>query len=321
MESEKKITVAGAGSIGCFVGGLLKNAGRDVSFFGRQRIADELQHHGMHLTDYSGLDVRLSPSEINVSENPKLLSHADIILVTVKSGATETMSELIGVHAPRNATVVSLQNGVRNADILSDALPDHDVRAGMVPFNVVQIGNGRFHRGTSGVMMVSAGTPDVTSILDVPFLETKGSSDMKMVLWGKLMVNLNNALNALSDVTLVEELKDRKWRLQLADQMKEAMSVMRAEGISPIPPSPVPAWLIPHILRLPTPVFRAVAKQMLAIDPQARSSMWEDIQQGRKTEIDELQGEIVRLGEKHGIPTPVNRNVMQKIKALETVAS
>lgn len=140
---------------------------------------------------------------------------------------------------------------------------------------------------------------------------------MESILCGKLLVNLNNALNAISDVPLVEELSNRKWRLKLADQMEEGLAVLKAEGVTPSPPSPVPAWVLPYILRFPTPLFRAAAKQMLAIDPKARSSMWDDLQHGRKTEIDELQGEIIRLGEKHGIPTPVNSSVAQQIQTLQ----
>ncbi|MEM9277654.1 MAG: 2-dehydropantoate 2-reductase [Pseudomonadota bacterium] len=317
MNFDSKIAVAGAGSIGCFVGGLLKAAGRNVVFLGRKRIADELYGHGLHLTDYSGMDLNVPNTDIEISEDPDLLSQANVILVCVKSGATETIANLIKTQAPASAIVVSLQNGVRNADALRNILPKFDVRAGMVPFNVVQMGSGRFHRGTSGTMVVEAGEPDIGTLLNVPHLKTQASSDMQSVLWGKLMVNLNNALNALSDVPLVEELKDRNWRLKLADQMTEAIAVMKTEGISPKPPSPVPAWVIPHILRLPTPLFHAAAKQMLAIDPQARSSMWEDIQQGRRTEIDELQGEIIRLGEKHGIATPVNQQTFELIRKLE----
>ena len=139
---------------------------------------------------------------------------------------------------------------------------------------------------------------------------------MDSILWGKLLVNLNNALNALSDMPLLDQLDDRKWRTRMADQWDEALTVMRAAGISPKPPTPAPPGLIPPILRLPTPLFRLIAKQMLTIDPQARSSMWEDLQRGRKTEVDELQGEIVRLGKKHGIPTPENARTYDEIRAI-----
>ncbi len=312
-----KIIIAGSGSIGCFVGGLLKAAGREVTFLGRPRIAKQLNTHGLSLTSYSGIDVQVSPENIEIGEDPSLLSAADLILVCVKSSATQTMSELIHDHAKKDAIVVSLQNGVRNADIIREILPRFDVRSGMVGFNVVQMDGGRFHQGTSGEIIIEAGDPDVSRVLNVTGLTAKASNEMQSVQWGKLLMNLNNALNALSDLPLVEELSDRNWRLLLADQMSEALAALKAAGIMPKPPSPVPAGLIPKILRLPTPIFKMVAKQMLAMDPEARSSMWEDLQNGRKTEVDELQGEVVRLGQKHGVPTPINNKILAEINSVE----
>lgn len=320
MKENPNIVIAGAGSIGCFVGGLLLAGGRNVKFLGRQRIANELEESGLHLSDFSGMSANIA-ADIHVSTDATVLAEADIVLVSVKSSATRKIAEEIKTHSNPGTIVVSLQNGVRNADVLREHLPELDVRAGMVPFNVVQMGDGHFHKGTSGEMVVELGIADISQILTVEHLETKASSDMQSVLWGKLLVNLNNALNALSNVPLVEQLSNRKWRLKLAAQMSEGLSVLKAEGITPTPPSPVPAWVLPYILRLPTSLFRAVAKQMLAIDPKARSSMWEDLQKGRNTEIDELQGEIIRLGEKHGIPTPVNASVAEEIKVLENATT
>lgn len=104
----------------------------------------------------------------------------------------------------------------------------------------------------------------------------------------------------------------------MADQMREALTVLKIAKIEAKPPSPVAAWLIPHILRLPTPLFKIIAKQMLSIDPYARSSMWEDLEQGRKTEISELQGKIIELAEKHKVKSPINQRVMEKIREAES---
>jgi len=313
-----KITIAGAGSIGCFVGGLLIAARHDVTFLGRKHIGLQLEQHGLILTDYSGMDVSVEPDSIRFSEDPNVLADADIIAVCVKSSATEEIARLVREHARNDVVIISLQNGLRNADILKEALSEFDVRAGMVPFNVVQAEESRFHRGTSGDIVIEAGTPDISAILKTENLPFHASDDIKSVQWGKLLFNLNNGLNALSDLPLVEQLSDATLRRQFADVMSEALGVMKVAGIHPTPPTAVPAKLLPHILRLPTPVFRLIAKQMLAMDPQARASMWQDLQQGRKTEIDDLQGEIIALGEKHGIATPNNAEVMQKIRSRET---
>ena len=100
-----------------------------------------------------------------VSDDPAAaLAGADLVLVCVKSGDTETMGHLIAAHAPANAQVISLQNGVANAACLRDVLPGWDVRAGMVPFNVVSDAPGRYHRATSGDILVEAGPlPDLST--------------------------------------------------------------------------------------------------------------------------------------------------------------
>ena len=132
------------------------------------------------------------------------------------------------------------------------------------------------------------------------------------------MINLNNPLNALADMPLVEELSDRKWRKQLANCMDEALTIMKALGIRPEISSPLPPSWVPTILRLPTVLFKVVASKMLRIDPLARSSMWEDIKQNRPTEIDHINGKIVKVSKTMGISTPHNSAVVERIKRLES---
>jgi len=140
---------------------------------------------------------------------------------------------------------------------------------------------------------------------------------MKSVLWGKLLLNLNNALNALSDKPLKVELSDRRWRKLLAAQMEEALAVMKAASIQPAKLAGVSPALLPTILRLPDWLFSRVARRMLAIDPQARSSMWEDLVHHRATEIDEFQGAILRLAAAAGTQAPVTERVIARIRNAE----
>ena len=127
---------------------------------------------------------------------------------------------------------------------------------------------------------------------------------MKAVLWGKLLMNLNNALVALSGLPLASELADRRWRLILAGQIDEALRAMKASGIEPARIAGLRPALLPKVLRLPDWLFRLLARRMLAIDPEARSSMWDDLQRGRPTEIGELQGAVLGLAERTGTPAP-----------------
>ena len=151
-----KIAVAGAGSIGCYVGGALALAEQDVQFLARTRIIQAVARVGaLKLSDYNGLQA--SVPEPAFTDDPSILGMADVILVTVKSSATAEIARLIATHAKPDALIISLQNGVGNVSVLRSILPDLDVRAGMVPFNVVPMGDAAYHRATSGEIEVQAG--------------------------------------------------------------------------------------------------------------------------------------------------------------------
>lgn len=315
-----QIVVAGAGSVGCFVGGLLVRGAYDVTLLLRPKLAETLLRQGLTLTDFNELDEELSPDTFGLETNPSCLTKADIILVTVKSSHTAEMARLIDAHASAEAIVVSLQNGVGNAGILKDLLPDHDVRAGMVPFNVVNMGGGRFHRGTSGDILIEKGPNHVSRTLSVTDLSVHERASLIPVQWGKLLINLNNALNALSGLTLREQLESMPWRRLMSDQMAEALAVLEKAGIEIKPPLsvPIPMRFVPRILRLPSPLFRRVARSMLTIDPRARSSMWEDLENGRMTEIEELQGLIVELARENEMDAPINNTVAKLVRDAES---
>lgn len=318
MLPARRIAIAGAGSIGCYVGGCLALAGREVRFLLRPRLCDELTRHGLHLTDLDGTDRRLPPEALALSTDAATaLGGADLVLVTVKSGDTAAMAALLAAHCPAGTTILSLQNGVGNADILAGALPGRRVLAGTVPFNVVQAGQGRFHRASGGPVLVEATGDRLTDILAVPGLPLAAAADMPAVQWGKLLLNLNNALNALCGLPLRAELADRRWRRLLAAQQREALTALAAAGIRPARVGAVRPSLLPRLLDLPDPLFRLLAGRMLRIDPEARSSMWEDLHFRRPTEVDWLQGAVVDLAGRAGLEAPVNRRVHAAMKAAE----
>ncbi len=191
----------------------------------------------------------------------------------------------------------------------------------MVPFNVVQSETDGaaliVRRTTEGTVLIDDKPGDLADELSVQGLDVRHSPDMQGVLWGKLLMNLNNAANALSNLPLAKQLADRNWRLLLADQMIEGLNVMKAHGIVPSKIQGVSPGLLPWILRLPNFLFRIVAKKMLNIDPRARSSMWEDLSRGRPTEIDYLQGEIVRLAGEKNVAIPLTQKVVGCVKQAE----
>jgi 2-dehydropantoate 2-reductase len=316
MIATRPIGVAGAGSIGCFVGGVLSDAGRRVSLLARPRVIEEINGNGLRVTSFEGFDRLVASSGLSLSDDPSIFGDAGVVLVTVKSTDTAEVADLIARHAPSDAIVVSLQNGVGNISVLRERLGNR-VLAGMVPFNVIALGKGRFHRATSGDIVIEQDEAGTAAQLSVPGLTMRATDNIAGVQWGKLLLNLNNALNALSNLPLREQLAQRSWRALFADQMAEGLAAMKAEGIKPVAATPVPPALTPHLLRLPDAVFRLLLGRTMKIDPEARSSMWEDLQRGRRTEIDYLQGVIVRIAERHGLKVPLSERIVTLIKRAE----
>ena len=314
-----KIAVLGAGSVGCYAGGALLAAGGDVVLIGRARMKARLAEFGITLTDLSGRHVYLAPAMVRFTEDAAGMAAADMIVVTVKSADTDAAAALIAAHADDSAVVVSLQNGVGNVQRLRMALPGRTVLAGMVPFNVMQLESGRLHRGTAGELMIEASTAlePWLSLFAAAGMPLQQRADFDAIQWGKLLVNLNNSINALAGVPLKVQFSQRSYRACLAALIDEGRAVLQAAGIKPAKALLLGPKILPHVLRLPDVLFRRVAAPMLKIDPEARSSMWEDLEAGRRTEIDYLNGAIVALAASVGRTAPRNQRMVTLVRAAE----
>jgi 2-dehydropantoate 2-reductase len=317
-----RITVAGAGSIGCFIGGSLALAGQKVTLLLRPELAQEIEREGLRISDIDGNDRTLPARALRLTGEPAAaLADADVVLVTVKSGATAEIAALLARHARADAVVVSLQNGVGNVAALRACLGPRAVIAGMIPYNVVTWrGKGaapRFHRATSGTALIADMVRGLDALLNTPGAPFRTHRDMPGILWGKLIINLNNALNALSGLPLATQLADRRWRVLLAAQMREALAVLAAASIRARAITRVPLRAVPSSLCLPDALFNRLARRLLAIDPEARSSMADDLARGRRTEIDHLQGAIVALGRQMQRPTPISSHIVALLQEAE----
>lgn len=317
MNASRTIGVAGAGSIGCFAGGMLVAGGRRIALLARPRVIAEIEAKGLRPTSFEGFDRTIDANVFTLSDNPSIFTDAGVVLVTVKSADTADMADIIARNAPPDVVVVSLQNGVGNVEVLRNCLPGRRVLGGMVPFNVIALGEGRFHRATSGDIVIEQDDAGTAEKLSVPGLNMRPTDNIDGVQWGKLLVNLNNALNALADLPLRRQLAQRPWRRLFADQMAEGLVAMRAEGIRPVSPTPIPAGWMPPLLRLPDTIFEAMLGRTMKIDPEARSSMWEDLQRGRRTEVDYLQGVITAIAERRGLDAPLSHRIVALIRKAE----
>jgi 2-dehydropantoate 2-reductase len=317
----------GAGAIGCWVGGSLQAAGTEVHFVGRPAVLEELRLGGLTLTDLDGRRRHVAPAQLQLhaevpelrgahgARSPSTAHTPALVLLCVKSGATAEAAALLGLRLPAGTPVLSLQNGISNPVTAAAAAPSLQVIAGMVGFNVVRAAPGHWHRGTWGELAAQA-HPALQAwrpVFAAAGLPLALHADLKPVQWGKLLLNLNNPVNALSGLPLRQQLLDRDLRHVMAALIDEALAALAAHGIEPAQLATLPPRRMPTGLRLPNALFRLLARKSLRIDDQARTSMADDVARGRRTEIDALCGEVVRLAEAAGLAAPCNAWMVQRL--------
>ena len=317
-EGRLKIGIFGAGSVGCFIGGMLADSGCSVIMVGRAKMERKLEQ-GLVLTRYDGLRRDVARDGFGFSADPGTLGDCDCVLVCVKSADTAQAGQSLAnvfAEAKDKPPIFSFQNGVSNAETLRELLPGTEVGAGMVGFNVARIGDNRFHCGIEGGIAVEAvgEASKLVSFLNKAGVNGRAVADMQPVLWGKLLLNLNNAVNALSGLPLKKELSQRDYRAVFAASIRETLTVLKTANIRPAKVGKLPPALLPTVLETPDWLFKVLAAGMLKIDDSARSSMAEDLEYGRQPEVDWLNGETVRLGRRTNVATPVNARIVELVK-------
>jgi 2-dehydropantoate 2-reductase len=323
MAGGPKVAILGAGSVGCFIGGAWAAAGVPVTFIGRPKLARDVDEFGLTLSDYSGWQAHLAQGDVDYRCGPEGLDEVDVIALTVKSGDTAAAADQIAEHGRPGATVISFQNGVSNVEVLEQGLGGRfEVARGMVPYNVAYLGNGRFHKGVAGDLYAEqrAGVRSLADAVNGTPAELKFSDDMLGLAWGKLLINLNNAVNALSGRTLRDELRCRDYRKVFAASMREGLELLDQADIQPASVGPIALNVLPRIVSAPDWLFNNLFLKRWRIDAKARSSMADDLAAGRKTEIDYLNGELVRLAERLQRDAPVNRSIVELVRKAEAGA-
>ena len=316
-----RIGVMGAGAIGCYLGGLLADRGYAVTFVGSARMRSEVGTAGLVLTNMEQRTRRISAQQLNFVTDAQALADADLVLVATKSAQTAQAGEQLSRILRAQAVVVSVQNGMRNAELLRAALPQHAVLTGIVGFNVRSLGEGRLRQATTGPLVFEstrhASVIEMARVFTECGLEVELRTDIRALQWTKLIMNLNNAISALSGATTPQLLFNPRYRTVLRAVMGEALAVLRAADVRPGKLGAVPVSLFPFMLGLPTLLLRVVLRAQLKVDPEARSSMWEDLARGRTTEVDELNGAIVQLAAAHGRDAPLNRRIVDVVHEFE----
>ena len=315
------IGVMGAGAIGGYVGARLAAKGAtEVTLIGRKALADTIARHGVTLRELDH-DAHVDPAMVRIEEDVHALSSCDVVFCCVKSGATAETAKILANVLEPTTVVVSLQNGLRNPEVLSAALPRNPVLPAVVDFNVIICEGAVFHRTTSGSLIIETRAEGQdqpwVDALRAAGLEVEEMRPIAPEQWTKLLLNLNNAVSALSGAPTRDMILSRPYRRVIATLINEGLDVLHEAGIRTANFHGVPLRVMAFILKLPTPIVRMVIRAQLRIDPEARTSMWTDLERGRPTEVDFLNGEIVRLADQHGIAAPINRRIAELVHEAE----
>ncbi|KAJ3026202.1 UNVERIFIED_CONTAM: hypothetical protein HDU68_006076 [Siphonaria sp. JEL0065] len=222
----------------------------------------------------------------------------------------------------KDTCIVTIQNGVDPSRIILDSLGnDLNVIDGMFPFNVANFNNNaaHFEQGSSGLLYVSDTTHGrvLAKLLTASGVECKTHADMKAIQYGKLLMNLNNAISALSAIPLKRELSQFQYRKILSQNMGETLQVFRAAGITPHSFTKFPYSIVTAVIVAPDYIFSRISGFFLAVSDSATSSMYEDLAANRDTEIDFLQGHISALGKQYRVETPVTDRIVKLIREVE----
>lgn len=323
-------SVFGAGLIGCYLGGVLTTLGFDAQLICRPSVKVKL-HSGLKLSDYQG---HQSPViQVKVLDDTQLknadskVKKARFLWLTVKCTGIEQACLDISPLVDKDTIILCCQNGLGSDDAVKKCYPDNLVLRVMVPFNVVEMATGHYHRGSQGHMSIEhtnaseAGIRALVMSINSELLPITTTPDMDALLWAKLQLNLGNSVNALADVPVKTMLEQRDYRKVIALLMSELLQVVDRLGISLPKVTSVSAHKIPVVLRLPNFIFKRVANKMLAIDPNVRSSMWWDVSQGKPTEIEHINGAIIKHAQALNIPCPANQKISALIQQLSDKAS
>ncbi len=330
MQIRPHILIFGAGAVGGYMGGRLiqgmHHAIRDdsaappahIALLGRARMKTVLQSSGLRLTHYNAPPVQIPPSQIDVFDDIAACPAPDVICLCVKSQDTQLAAEQIK-QTGWDVPIISWQNGVGNVDVLRRVLPDSEVIPAMVPFNITSPQPGQFHCGTGGALhMGRSDHPHVKrfrAMMEAAGEPVMAVQDIENYQWGKLVINLNNALNTLMGGSLRAGFMDRHYRHALALSWEEALGIVTTSGAAPKFFNGMEPQKFMGLLRWPTFIFAPIFSRIIKMDAAARSSMLDDLEAGKQSEIDFLQGAIIKLAAKNGQTASINEALYGAVRA------
>jgi len=299
-----KIVVIGAGAMGSLFGALLAESGENV------RLYDIWEEHVKAINE-KGLDIELNGKTrsvmVNTTSNKKQIEKTDLAIIFVKStqtgDAARTASELVS----NSGFVLTLQNGMGNADIIGEVVAPGRIIAGTTSHGATILGPGSIRHAGTGPTVIGmwsglqkTGIQKIADVFNKAGIVTETVDDVRNVIWAKLLVNVGiNAITALTGIKNGRIIDLSATKTLSCAAVEEAMEVARALGVK------VADNTVEHVFH--------VAKATSA----NRSSMGQDVDNKRQTEISVINGAIVKEAERMGIQAPVNRTLTTLIETLQ----
>ncbi|EJN09117.1 ketopantoate reductase family protein [Herbaspirillum sp. YR522] len=296
-----KVAVMGAGAVGCFYGGMLARAGHEVVLIGRARHVDAVNDGGLRL-QAQGFDQTLPMA---ASTDASIAAGADLVLFCVKSTDTESAGIQLQPHLGPDTLVLTLQNGTDNADRLRRVIPQ-PVSAAVVYVATEMAGPGHVRHHGRGELVIepAASSEQAAQALIAAGVPTEISDNVRGALWFKLILNCAyNALSAITQLPYGRIVQGAGVAEVIAQLVLECRTVADADQVT-----------------LPGDIDAGV-RMIAASMPGQYSSTAQDLARGKPSEIDYLNGFIVRRGQALGVATPVNLAMVTLVKLLEQKAA
>jgi len=298
-----KVVIVGSGAMGSLFGGLLAKSGVDITLVGRKKAVEVIKRDGLSITGVSG-DHRV---KVEITHKPSEIGVADLVMIIVKAYDTEQAvidaKPLIG----KNTWVMCLQNGLGNEETAANVVGKERIIRGVTTNGAILEKPGKvIHTGAGETIIgrcYGPNTPEVENIaqmLTQSGLTTTVTQNITGVVWGKTLVNAGiNPFGALTGLRNGELLEVPEIVVSMKELVREGMEVAYRLGV--------------NLTFDPVEKTFEVARETA----ENKNSMLQDIERGKRTEIDYINGAISRYGQKHKVPTPMNDLITSLVKGLE----
>lgn len=316
-----KYAVIGLGAIGSIIGGLLTKSGEDVVLIGKKNQVKIINKKGIRIF---GMNESILVENVNASIDLATLSNIDVVIICVKSQDTQNLANDLKKFINKSTLIISLQNGVRNLEILRHTIGNKAV-SGTILFNALYSRPGEVELTMNGGLLLEADNLSFDTVnslvksLKKEGLESKIVDDMESYTWSKLIVNLQNVITALTGQTIKESILDKNSREVLIATMREGINIVEQSGISLKTLPDIDPIKTVRRLSLFNSTLLKIGSRIMKLRSNARTSMWQSLSRGKPTEIDYINGEILILARKNNLQAPINKRLVELIKKAEKI--